>query len=595
MAIADHFRFLYNGGLDPAVAEPSALRQRRTLSLCIFTLVPLGLMIMVSNYFFDAREDNLPIFLGLCLIFSSVYIQAYQNLPVIAGNLCIFAYWTIPTLLMFRHGMLSTPILWMLPIPPIAMLLAGRKSGILWLAISIATIWAVCYLETSGAIRAEGVAEAQMMTLLGRNAFTIYALETSLILSILTGATLVFRSMQIRAEEKLKANLESLRNQVHTRTLAEEAARISEQSKSNFLAVMSHELRTPLNGIVGAAGLLRGSRNQDEQDEFIDVIKQSSENLIELINNVMDLSSLESGKLLLEDKAIDLNEFIEIIAKPFRYQAGRKNIKLGIRVSKDLPSHVMGDPTRLKQILINLLGNALKFTDSGTINVKVDCDYGKLRLQVIDTGMGIAESELKNLFDPYVQAGTDQEKRSAGSGLGLAIVKRLVSAMDGNILVDSELGKGTTFTIYLPLETADNNFIEQEQDPAGSLGQLNALIADDNAVNCMVLSRILEKDNHNVVVVNSGREALEYVQNNSVDVILMDIQMPEMNGLDATRAIRELNNQRSDVPIIAISANVSKEEEGRALEAGMNAFVGKPFRYEDLMNKLGAAINRQLH
>lgn len=595
MAFTEHFRFLYNGGLDPAFADPSALRQRRTLSLCVFTLAPLGLLIMVSNYLYNAREDNLSNFLGLCLVFSSLYIQAYRNRPILAGNLCVLAYWMIPALLMLRHGMLSTLILWMLPIPSISMLLASRKSGVFWLLVCIATIWIITYLETHGIIRVAGVTSEHMQILLGQDAFTVYALETSIILVILTGATLVFRTMQMRAEEKLEANLESLRSEVHTRALAEQAATTSEQSKSNFLAVMSHELRTPLNGIVGAAGLLRSSKDEREQHEFMDVIQQSSENLIELINNVMDLSSLESGKLLLDNKVIELEGCIRTIAKPFSYQAGRKNIELSIAIADDLPQNIIGDPTRLKQILINLLGNALKFTDSGTIKIIGDCDYGKLRLQIIDTGAGIATAELKNLFDPYVQAGTDQEKRSAGSGLGLAIVKRLVNAMAGNIVVDSELGRGTTFTIYVPLKEAEVHLIDDEQQQSSKIGQLNALIADDNAVNCLVLSRILEKDNHNVVVVNTGREALEYVRSNAVDVVLMDIQMPEMNGLEATRAIRELDGECSGIPIIAISANISKEEETRALSAGMNAFVGKPFRYEDLMNKVGAAMNQGLH
>lgn len=595
MVIAEHFRFLYNGGLDPAFADPSALRQRRTLSLCVFTLAPLGLLIMASNYVYNAREDNLSIFLGLCLVFSSLYIQAYRNRPVLAGNLCMLAYWLIPALLMLRHGMLSTPILWMLPIPSIAMLLASRRSGLFWLLICIITIWTMTYLETSGIIQIEGIAEEHMQVLLGQGAFTVYAFETSIILIILTGATLVFRTMQIRAEEKLEANLESLRSEVHTRTLAEQAATTSEQSKSNFLAVMSHELRTPLNGIVGAAGLLRSSKDEREQHEFIDVIQQSSENLIELINNVMDLSSLESGKLLLDNKVIELEGFIRTIAKPFSYQANRKNIELSIAIAADLPQHIVGDPTRLKQILINLLGNALKFTDAGTIKIVGDRDYGKLRLQIIDTGTGIAEAELKNLFDPYVQAGSDQAKRSAGSGLGLAIVKRLVNAMEGNIVVDSELGAGTRFTLYLPLEAAEVHLMDEQFGQSSKIGQLNALIADDNAVNCLVLSRILEKDHHNVVVVNTGREALEYVKSHAVDLVLMDIQMPEMNGLEATRAIRKLNGKCSGIPIIAISANISKEEETRALSAGMNAFVGKPFRYEDLMNKVGAAMSQQLH
>ncbi len=588
--LVSHLKFLYNGGLDPEIADPGDLKQRRTLSLCIFTLAPLGFLIVLSNLLYSAKSDNPTILFGLFLVLSTLYIQAYGNKPTLAGNICIFAYWIIPAWLILRHGLLSTPVLWLLPIPSLSLLIASRNSGLLWLGVCITTVWVGSILESFGVLTPVGAVEQHMLDLLGENAYLIYAFEMSLVLIILTGSTFVFRALQMSAEEKLRANLKSLRSEVHTRTLAEESARVSEQSKTNFLAVMSHELRTPLNGIVGAANLLRRSNSEQERSEFTDVIQQSSNNLIELINNVMDLSSLESGKLLLDKKPIRLDEFLSATARPFSYQAEKKSIQLELQVTDDVPEFIIGDPIRLRQILINLLGNALKFTDSGSIKLIADIDYGKLRIQVEDSGTGIAETNLKNLFDPYVQAGDDSSKRTAGSGLGLAIVKRLVLAMEGNITVKSELGSGTLFTIHLPVQAARVEEALDEIDLSNAPAQLNALIADDNAVNCMVLSRILEKDNHKVVVVNTGLEALEYVRNNSVDVILMDIQMPEMDGVTAAREIRGLNSEKSQIPIIAITANINKEEEERALSAGMNGFVGKPFRYEDLMSKLGSVI-----
>lgn len=589
--LASHISFLYNGGLDPELAEPGDLRRRRTLSLCIFTCTPLGFVIVLSNLFFGAEADNPAILTGLTLIISTLYIQAFGNKPILAGNVCVFAYWMIPAGLIFRHGLLSTPVLWLLPIPSLAFLIASRNSGLVWLCICLATVWIVSFLESSGILSAVGAVEQHMLDLLGERAHLIYALEMSAVLMLLTGSTLVFKISQMRAESKLRSNLESLQSEVHTRSLAEESARVSEQSKTNFLAVMSHELRTPLNGIVGAANLLRRSSNEEERNEFTDVIQQSSNNLIELINNVMDLSSLESGKLLLDEKAIRLDEFLSTTARPFSYQAEKKGIQLELHISDNVPEFIIGDPIRLRQILINLLGNALKFTDEGSIDLIVDIDFGKLRMRVRDTGNGIAEKSLENLFDPYVQASGDSSKRTSGSGLGLAIVKRLVSAMDGNIAVESEQGSGTLFTIHLPVEEAKAEEGLNGNSFANTPTQLNALIADDNAVNCMVLSRILEKDEHKVVVVNNGLEALDYVRNNAVDIILMDIQMPEMDGVTATKKIRDLENEKSSIPIIAITANISKEEEERALSAGMNGFVGKPFRYEDLMSKLSSVMH----
>ena len=591
MPICNHIRFLYNGGLDPESADSEELRQRRTFSTSIMTLIPFPFMLMVSNLFYEAKEDNLAISIGVIFVLSSLYIQAYWNNPRLAEQTTIYAYWATVTLLMSQHGIIGTPILWMLAIPPIAILISSRRSGIFWGLICLSTILTYYLLFNFDIISNVSPAARAAALEYGDQAFEIFAFEAALILSILTGATIVFRTAQLRAERKLQDSVHSLKNEVHTRSLAEEEARLSEQAKSAFLAAMSHELRTPLNGVIGAAKLLNEAKTDSEKKEFTDVIVQSSETLLELINNVMDLSSLESGKVELEQTAFELDSLLKQTLAPLKFQAISKNIELEYDITPDIPTFLLGDPTRLRQILINLVGNSLKFTNAGTVRVTACRSYDKFCIRVTDTGIGIPFESQATLFEPYVQAQSDTTRKYGGSGLGLAIVKKLVTAMDGKIALESTSGIGTTFSIYLPMLVAQDQEVIEDIKSDNDLPKLKALIADDNAINRMVLSRLLEKDQHDVVAVSNGKEAIDYIEDHMLDVVLMDIQMPEMDGLTATQKIRKMNKQKSTLPIIAITANSSIEEIKRAKIAGVDGFIGKPFRYEELMRELQSILS----
>ncbi|NKB32895.1 MAG: response regulator [Pseudomonadales bacterium] len=583
MLISNHIRFLYNGGLDPDTADPEELRQRRTFSSCIMTLSPFTILLMVWGQIYEPEQNNTAIGMGILCVVICLFIQAYLNKPRLAANITIFAFWAT---VMAESGIIGTPILWILSIPPIAILLSGRLMGILWGIICLSTIFTFYLLFNFDIITSVSPEDRAAALEYGDRAFEVFAVEAALILCILTGATIVFRNAQIKAERKLSDIVHSLKNEVHTRSLAEEEARLSEQAKSAFLAAMGHELRTPLNGVIGASRLLKETTNEAEKKEFVDVIAQSSETLLELVNSVMDLSSLESGKLELEHTAIELKTLLEQTLAPLSFQAKSKGIVLDFDITPDTPEYILGDPTRLRQILINLVGNSIKFTEAGAVRVTACRTYNKLCLRVTDTGIGIPVDSQATLFEPYVQAEQDTTRKFGGSGLGLAIVKKLVAAMNGKITLESTPGKGSQFSIFLPLLAANPAELVQHTESHSELPKLRALIADDNAISRMVLSRLLEKDHHDVVSVANGREAIDYIEGNNIDVVLMDIHMPEMDGLTATQKIRDMDIDKSQLPIIAITANSSNEEKTRAKNAGMNGFIGKPFRYEELLHEL---------
>jgi signal transduction histidine kinase/ActR/RegA family two-component response regulator len=577
----NYFRFLYNGGLQPELAAPDELRKRRTLSTSVFALTPVAMLLMVTNIIYDTQEDNLPIAAGIVSILAGLLIQAHGNNPSLATRMSVFAYWLIPTLLISDHGIISTPTLWMLPIAPVAMLLDGPRAGFFFSALCVATFLFFFWAEQTGLVNASSAMQTVMIERHGSDASWVYVSEVIMIQLILTIATWVFLRGQQRAEQDMQAAVAKLEQEVSVRRRAEQKARDSEEAKSMFLAAMGHELRTPLNGVIGATRLLQQSGDDSEKAELTAVIASSGETLLELINNVLDLSSLDAGKLRLEQVPLELSRILDQTLAPLDFQARTKGIELNYEIDDSLPRYVLGDPTRLRQVLINLVGNAIKFTEEGFVKVTLAAHDRRLLITVCDSGVGIPATAQKGLFEPYVQASPDTVRRFGGSGLGLAIVKRLVDTMGGELSLESVENQGSTFTILLPLVEGK---VDQPAAPeSGKLPSLRVLIVDDNAVNRMVLARLLEKDGHQVIALNDGRAAVDYLSNHEMDIVLMDIQMPVMDGLSATKAIRQNNLQ---LPIIAITANYADEDQRAALASGMNGFLAKPFRHEELLRVL---------
>lgn len=580
----NHLKFLWNGGLNPATSTPVSLRERRTLSTTIFCVMPITIGLIVSNYFTEGERDNIYIALATVVVFFSLYLQAYFNRQILASQLPLFTFWVVICIAMLTVGVSGNTWAWLLCLPAIASLVAGKITGVIWAIISGITLWVFAYMQYIGTefAFANTAESTQPLTL---------AFEASLVLLMLSTAIFVFRGGQSAAEEKLSATVKQLEKEVHDRTLAENEARQSEQAKASFLAAMSHELRTPLNGVIGASQLLQDGDLPSKKKELIDVVLQSSETLLELINNVMDLSRLDSNTIELEKVPVDLRDLFTTTLAPLKFQSTEKSVNFSVIIEDDIPKYVVGDPTRLRQILLNLAGNAVKFTSSGEINIVLDTALERLRLRISDTGIGISKKAQASLFEPYVQADKTTMRKFGGSGLGLTIVKQLVSAMEGKIVVNSVPGRGATFTVFLPMEKTSAPPTKTTNRADIKLPQLAIIVADDNAVNQMVLSRLLEADGHKVVAVSNGKEVIEYLPDHDVDLIMMDLQMPIMDGVTAVRKIRAMRGSRSTIPVIAVTANVIHEDPEDLMASGMTGFLSKPFIREELREALQKAMS----
>lgn len=545
--------------------------------------MPVAIGLYISNYYTGGERDNVFILAATIVVFFSLYVQAYLNQQLLASQIPIFAFWLVMCVAMLTVGVGGNTWAWLLCLPAIASLVAGRLAGVIWGLICGATLWFFAILETRGY-------HFEFADEVGAKVPMALAFEATLVLSMLTAAAFVFRNGQVVAERRLNETVKQLEKEVHDRTLAENDAKQSEQAKSAFLAAMSHELRTPLNGVIGASQLLADGELPSKKMELVNVVMQSSETLLELINNVLDLTRLDANTIELETLSVDLRSLVENTVAPLSFQAREKGVNFSLVVEDDIPDFVFGDPTRLRQIILNLVGNAVKFTTTGEISVILDTALDRIRLRISDTGIGISKQGQASLFEPYVQADIATMRKFGGSGLGLTIVKKLVSAMEGKIVVSSVPGRGSTFTVFLPLRKAPAPSRPTSSHAEMALPNLSIVVADDNAVNRMVLSKMLESDGHTVVTMSNGKEVVEYLPNHDVSVILMDLQMPVLDGVSALRKIRAMPGPRSQTPVIAVTANVILEKPQDMQEIGMNGYLTKPFLHADLREALRKAI-----
>ena len=366
-------------------------------------------------------------------------------------------------------------------------------------------------------------------------------------------------------------------------------------AKSDFLAVMSHEIRTPLNGVLGMTSVLLSGDLSATHRKQVSTIKQCGETLLSLLNDILDLSKIEAGRVDIENHDFDLNKLLESMTTFWEPQFEAKGLGFSIDASPEIPSVVCGDPTRLRQILFNLISNALKFTNSGGVEIKVSVersgrDVVPIRFEVRDTGVGISAEAQALLFKKFSQADASVTRNHGGSGLGLAICKKLANIMGGDIGVESAPGEGALFwftVVFARSErTADELQDETQNEPKRIRKGLRILLAEDNQVNQMVVKAMLSSADCQIDVVGNGLEAISAVLRTEYDLVLMDIQMPEMDGVTATKKIRELDGAKGDLPIIAITANVMAGDKDRYIAAGMNAYIGKPVTQENLLRIL---------
>ncbi len=459
-----------------------------------------------------------------------------------------------------RDGMHS--VFWMALAPLIALAVGGRRAGWSTLFFTVAII----------AVTMVGIEQHWLSSFL--------AAESSLTRRMvgLLGACVAAFLLTRAYETETEASIRALETQNQALLDARAEAERANRAKSEFLATISHEIRTPLNGVTGMAMLLGDETDPARVREGLRVIQQSADTLLAVINDVLDLSKIESNHLELE--AVPLSPASELrgVMDLLQSRAAERHNELELKVDPDVPAWIRGDPTRLRQVAMNLISNAVKFTSQGRVSVRLGLHDGRLLLEVTDTGIGLSAEALARVFQPFAQADTSTTRRFGGTGLGLVISRRLLDAMGGTVSVQSEPGRGSCFTVSLPVVLADAPLAAPVVAPDVS-PRKSVLLVEDNFVNQVVATRLLEKLGHTVTVAGDGAKALELSRLASFDLVLMDCHMPVMDGFEATR---ELRRDGCQWPIFALTAAVTTEDRDRCLAAGMTGVLTKPLRLERL-------------
>ncbi len=422
------------------------------------------------------------------------------------------------------------------------------------------------------------------------------------LLLVLVFAGFSVRSLRITRKQKDLIELQKNEVSIHMEMVEKQKSEVERQKefKQQFLANMSHEIRTPMNAILGMTNLTLSTALTTKQEQYLTAVKKSSENLLEILNDILDLSKLEAGKMEMENIPFRIEDVIRQVYFVMQFKAEEKGLILTTKIESDVNPILIGDPFRLNQILINLVGNAVKFTAKGEVKIIVKKEKGTIgliRFHVIDTGIGIPNDKIGFLFENFSQADSSTTRKFGGTGLGLSISKTLVELFNGKIEVKSELGKGSDFSFVIPFEIGNEGDIESDDQKNlnySSLIGIKILVAEDNKYNQIVVQDTLESLIKDVVVeiADNGKIAIEKLLAADFDIILMDVQMPEMSGIEASEYIRsKMQGIKKEIPILALTSSVLEKDIKRFLAAGMNGFIPKPFKQEELLKGLAKYYN----
>ena len=568
------------------------------VSFLVFVAMAVG---FASNIFLGRNFIlNILVFSLLVVSFYFFYLSRYKDLyKPIGGWYVLFCHlFYIP--IWFTNGGIEGPtIIAYSLILVVAMFILPKKFHSPFIGVTIAIIMLLIFLEQLHPdwvipYSNEKVRQTDLLVTL----FLYFGIIGATV-SLYKRTYDLERDMLIKKSIDLEESREFLSE---TKIQAEEATK----AKSNFLANMSHEIRTPLNGIIGTIDLMNHTTLSTEQDELMHSLKQSSTILLEIINDVLDISKIEADKLELFEGPCNLwsviNNVVSICSP--RINALKKNIQLSVNIHKEVEAEIIADESRLKQILINLVGNAIKFTEDGTIKIEVnalpiDESLQELQFAIADTGIGISDDHISNLFLPFSQIDNSATRKHGGTGLGLSICKKIIEEMGGRIWIVSAVGKGTTFNFILPVQINLVKSIHTHLTPQvisdtkiSKLKMIKILVAEDNSMNQLLAKKMFAKIGYQIEIANNGQEACEMASTNNYDIIFMDIHMPVMDGLEAT--IEILKSKPHQLPIIvAMTANVIKEAEEECLAVGMKDIITKPFTIDQLRKLLDKWISSE--
>jgi signal transduction histidine kinase/CheY-like chemotaxis protein len=565
--------------------------ENKIFNLVSFLVFVAMAIAFVSNIFLGRNFiQNALVFSLLIVSFYFFYLSRYKDLyQPIAGWYVLFCHlFYIP--IWFTNGGIEGPtIIAYSLIMVVAMFILHKKYHAPFIAITIAIIMVLIFLEQHYPdwvipYANEKIRQADLLITL----FLYFGI-------IGVTASLYKRTYDLERRNLMKKSIDLEESRAYltsTKLQAEEATK----AKSTFLANMSHEIRTPLNGIIGTIDLMKHTNLSAEQEELMLSLKSSSNVLLDIINDVLDISKIEADKLDIFEGPCNINTIIKNvieISSP-RIGALEKNIQLNVHLDPSIEFEIIADESRIKQVLINLVANAIKFTEKGHINIEVtpvsvDDSLQELQFSIIDTGIGISEKNIQQLFVPFSQIDNSATRRYGGTGLGLSICRKIIEEMGGRIWVESKEGSGSAFRFVIPVQI---NLVKknhstatipstQNVDNITSIKGLKILVAEDNGMNQLLAKKMFAKIGYPIDIANNGKEAFDKARLNHYDIIFMDIHMPEMDGLEASKAI--LQNNISTKPIIvAMTANVVKEAEEECMAAGMKDIITKPFTIDQL-------------